>query len=424
MQILIVSSSKLNPDETFYSTFELTQAKQLAQTYKVAILAVRVADDILGSGSRALLRRAVTAPTRVNLKPLGKLARNLAKHWCGVRCTNVYRIEGVPVYEAVSSRSVFERSFEAHLDVWIRAAFSAFKEYRAAHGNPDLVHAHGRFLNGGAFALKLKTMVGIPYIYTEHSSYYHRGIAPPGTKPILKRIIENAAGYSAVSPFLAESVSRYIGSPLREANILANVLDEIYQREPLRAPPSGAPFIFMNIATLYDHKGVDFLLKAFKEAFQGQHGYTLKLCGGGPREEELRRLASTLGMSEQVQFLGQLSKPEVLRHIDNAHTIVLSSRIETFGVALIEALARGRPVIATRCGGPTSIVKPSMGLLVDVDSVSQMAGALRRMATDAQKYDGAAIRNSALESYGADAFRKNVASMYGIALSDARRSGA
>jgi glycosyltransferase involved in cell wall biosynthesis len=416
MRILIVSSLQLNPGETFRSTFELTQAKQLAQTHQVAILAVRVADEILGSGSRALLRRAVAGPTTENLKALGKMAVDLAKHWRGVRRVNVHRIEDVTVYEAICSRSVFERSLESQLDVWMTAALAAFDDYRAAHGRPDLVHAHGRFLTGGAFALKLKTMMGIPYVYTEHSSYYHRGIAPAGTKPVLKQIIENAAVYSAVSPFLAESVARYMGSPVRDATILANVLDEIYEREPLRAPPGRVPFVFVNIATLYDHKGVDILLKAFAEAFGGQQNYVLKLCGGGPQKAKLQSLACELGVGDQVEFLGQISKQDVLRQVDDSHVVVLSSRVDTFGVPLIEAMARGRPVIATRCGGPSSIVKPGSGLLVEIDNIPQMAAALRQMVTDIQIYDRAAIRQSALDTYGSDAFRRAIDSMYQAAL--------
>jgi glycosyltransferase involved in cell wall biosynthesis len=96
--------------------------------------------------------------------------------------------------------------------------------------------------------------------------------------------------------------------------------------------------------------------------------------------------------------------------------VVLSSRVDTFGVPLIEAMARGRPVIATRCGGPSSIVKPGSGLLVEIDNIPQMAAALRQMVTDIQIYDRAAIRQSALDTYGSDAFRRAIDSMYQAAL--------
>jgi glycosyltransferase involved in cell wall biosynthesis len=418
MHILIVSSLQLNPTETFWSSFELTQAKQLAQTHQVAVLAVRLADENLGSGSRALLRRAVAALAAENLKPPGKAAVDVTKRGHGMSRVNVHHIEGVTVYEAVCSRSLSERSFEVQLDDWATAALAAFDDYRAAHGRPDLVHAHGRFLAGGAFALKLKTMMGIPYVYTEHSSYYHRGIAPVGTKPVLKQIIENASEYSAVSPFLAESVARYIGSPVRDATILANVLDEIYEREPFRAPPNRLPFVFTNIATLYDHKGVDILLKAFAEAFRGQQSYTLKLCGRGPQKAKLQSLACELDVGDQVEFLGHISKGDVLRQIDNSHVVVLSSRVETFGVPLIEAMARGRPVISTRCGGPDSMVKPALGLLVEVDNIPQMAAALRQMATNVKIYNGTVIRQNALDTYGSNVFRRAIDSMYQAALTN------
>ncbi len=149
-------------------------------------------------------------------------------------------MEGVTVYEGLASRSVFEQGFEAELGAWIFAAFAAFRKYRVLEGAPDFVHAHGRFLNAGAFALATKKSAGIPYIYTEHSSFYHRGLAPEASKPILKEIIEGAAVYSVVSPFLAETVEQYLASPVRQDPCIPNIADEIFEGEVPCAPPEEA----------------------------------------------------------------------------------------------------------------------------------------------------------------------------------------
>jgi glycosyltransferase involved in cell wall biosynthesis len=419
MRVLIVSSASLSPGDTIHSGFELSQAKHLSRDYQVTILAVRMLDGIVGSGARRIVGRIATRHRKEDVAALGRLAVEIVDHWRRGPRVDVHCIEKVEVVEAVYSRSVFEQSFNAQLRVWLNAALAAFGKYVEINGKPDLVHAHGRFLHGGALALELKRRFGVPYVYTEHSSFYHRAIAPPEAKPVLQNIIESAGEYSVVSPFLESTVARYLGPPLRNAVPLPNVLDDYYESEPMRMPPATGPFVFMTIATLYDHKGVDFVMKAFAEAFHGQESYVLRLCGDGPEMPALKDLVRELGLTGQVEFLGRLSKQDVLRHIDASHALVLGSRIETFGVVLIEALARGRPVIGTRCGGPDTIVESDFGLLVDVDDVPQMAAALRQMTINIQNYDGDAIRRHALRIYGAQAFRDTIASIYQTALQKA-----
>ena len=83
----------------------------------------------------------------------------------------------------------------------------------------------------------------------------------------------------------------------------------------------------------------------------------------------LEALVQEKALTEQVTFLGSLTREQVRQEVSEADAFVLSSEYETFGVVVIEALALGKPVIATRCGGPESIVVPSVGYLVEILSV-------------------------------------------------------
>ena len=80
--------------------------------------------------------------------------------------------------------------------------------------------------------------------------------------------------------------------------------------------------------------------------------------------------------------------------------LVHPSRYETFGVAIVEALAMGRPVVATRCGGPDGIVTARDGLLVPVDDVEALARAMRELREHIDRYDAPAIRQACLERFG------------------------
>lgn len=83
-----------------------------------------------------------------------------------------------------------------------------------------------------------------------------------------------------------------------------------------------------------------------------------------------------------------------------AQALVHPSRYETFGVAIVEALAMGRPVVATRCGGPEGIVTARDGLLVPVDDIEALARAMRELREHIDRYDAAAIRLACLERFG------------------------
>jgi len=376
MKLLIVSSEPLNPGDTFSSIFELSQAKLLGKVLDVAILSV-------GQAPFAVLR-----PVRRHV------------------------IEGVRVYEGLASPG---GRFEASLKRWTAAARKGFAAYHRENGRPDVIHAHGRFLSAGAFA----SGAGVPYLYTDHSSLYQRGYAPDEARPVLREVVEGAAVYSTVSPSLAKAVEAFLGGEVRPAVITPNVLDPIYETAAPK-PPTAGPFTFINIATLDANKGVDVLIGAFAQAF-GASDERLVICGDGPLRGELEALAREVGVAERVAFLGKVSRQAVLEEIDRAHVLVISSHVETFGVAAIEAMARGRPVVSTRCGGPEGLVDENNGLLVPPGDVEALAGALQTIAATYGRYDPAAIRAGAVGLYGEAAFLERMMGLYKAAAHDRHR---
>lgn len=332
----------------------------------------------------------------------------------GWKSDTVHRhvIGGVPVYEGIAKGGMGAGGFAGALEAWLRAGRKAFDAYCRANGSPDLVHAHGRFLNAGALAVEIDRMAGVPFVYTEHSSFFHRKLAPPAARDILSHIVDRASIFCAVSAALVREVETFLGRRLHDAVITPNVLDEIFESTATVPAPTGRGFAFVTIAALYPYKGLDVLLHGFKQAFGDDDRYRLNIIGDGPLRQELQGITAALGLEAQVTFAGTRSKPDVLTAIDGSHALVLSSRIETFGVVLIEALARGRPVIATQCGGPSDIVGPDDGILVAVDDVAQLATAMRTIAQTADSYDGDRIRDRALQRYGSTTFRESMRRLY------------
>jgi glycosyltransferase involved in cell wall biosynthesis len=168
----------------------------------------------------------------------------------------------------------------------------------------------------------------------------------------------------------------------------------------------------VNVANLEHRKGVDILLRAFKRAFHASPAYALHIVGEGPFRKDLEILRDYLGLKDTVHFLGIATKPEVLRQLDRSHVFVFPSRFETFGVAIIEAMARGLPVISTICGGPEFIVKKEHGLLVETEHEDQLVEAMVDMVKLYPEYDREGIRNYTLNRFGSESFLTYMSAVY------------
>ena len=117
------------------------------------------------------------------------------------------------------------------------------------------------------------------------------------------------------------------------------------------------------VASLQDYKGHRVLLEALAEGGEALARVELDLVGAGKLEDQLRRLAADRGISTRVRFHGNLPEPEVAHLLGEADAFVLPSLTASDGrqdgipVALMEAIASGRPVIASRLSGIPELVR-------------------------------------------------------------------
>ena len=170
---------------------------------------------------------------------------------------------------------------------------------------------------------------------------------------------------------------------------------------PPYAPRKMDPFVFLWAGRLEYVKGVDLLLEAVKSLREKtDRKFTLRLAGRGSLREELEQKASDLGLEDRVHFLGRLSRKEMLVEMQGANCFVLPSRYEAFGVVLIEAMATGLPVIATRSGGPDTIVDTENGLLTLPENAGELTLAMQQIISNMDLYSSDEIRKQVLLRYG------------------------
>ncbi len=277
------------------------------------------------------------------------------------------------------------------------AAIRAYKAYCRTHGQPDVIHAHNTFYSGYV-AARIGEAFHVATVLTEHSSGFLRGsISFPGQKRIGRYTLQNTDVLLTVGRSLADELGRY--APGQAIEIIGNIVDSSFF-ELAPTAPDPPPFVFIIVASL-DHpiKRIDVLLNAFHRAFAGRSDVELHIGGDGALRPELEQLAGSLNLQAQVRFLGRLARDDVRAQIHRSHALVSSSDVETFGLSIAEAMACGRPVVATRSGGPEDFVTERSGILVPPQDVDALAGALQRTVATYSRYDPAAIRDDCVSRF-------------------------
>lgn len=413
--MVIITSEPLTPLNTLGSTFELTQAQILSRSFEVSIISV-TSEDSLSAKIKSLVRKTFFLPSAKKHSHYTDIFNDLTE--CvkylvfGKKIVNQYVIENVSVFEGIGYCYKSPRTFDGKLQAWLKAGYNSFAAYCNEYGEPDLIHAHGRFLNAGALALEIKRKYRINYIYTEHSTHFQSGNVPVSAIPILNKVIDHASLYIAVSESLLEHVRKYLNRDIDNAIVIPNVVDQLFEA-PLKKCMQAAPAVeFINICNLEYKKGVDVLLKSFQKAFRGSSTYKLTICGDGPDKNHLKQLSQDLNLTENVRFLGRKSKSEIVDLLDKSAVFVSSSRIETFGVVVIEAISRGLPVIGTRSGGPEYIITDVCGTIVEPGNIDQLAEAMERMVSEYTYYDKNNIREYALQNFGTSMFYNKMNNIY------------
>jgi glycosyltransferase involved in cell wall biosynthesis len=294
------------------------------------------------------------------------------------------------------------------------AGWRAFQQYCAAHGTPDVIHAHNVFY-GGALALHLKRKSGVPVVLTEHNTSYMEGlIIFPRQPAIIREVLRGVDVRLAVGGSLRTALLTY--TPEQPIDVIGNVINTDFFTPADAAPPL-SPFRMLTIGTLETRKAHDNTLRAFALACaQSPVDLRLHVVGDGVTRDSLIALAQTLNIADRVVFHGRQTREQVRDHLRAAHVLISSSLVESFGISMIEAMACGLPVISTRSGGPEDFVAPHTGELVPVGDDAAMATAMIRMRDHYADYDRAAIRAHVVARYSEPAIIARLEAAYAQAI--------
>jgi glycosyltransferase involved in cell wall biosynthesis len=376
-RVLIVATWYPTDRDPIGGVFVEDQARVLATRYDVAV----IAPD---------LRRLVAAPRRGLPRPLVVERRN-----------------GILVLRpgAIAVKTWRQAGWS-----YRRAIRRAFEELEATWGRPDVIHAHVVF-PGGWSAAHLGLRLGIPVVLTEHSSPFSSRLSTPWLRQQVAWTLRQVDRCIAVSPGMRAQIRDFAAV---DVDVIGNVCDTAFFRPPDAATVRGSrPFRFLTVGILTPQKGVDILLAACSRLLQrGREGWELAIGGDGPSRRSLEEEAASLGLRDRCRFVGALSRAATRDWMGWADVFVLASRHETFGMVVLEALACDRPVVATRSGGPESILTEEVGTLVEPNDPEALADALEGILDGKLRPPAGAARALAVERYGPEAFVRSIDALY------------
>jgi glycosyltransferase involved in cell wall biosynthesis len=167
------------------------------------------------------------------------------------------------------------------------------------------------------------------------------------------------------------------------------------------------------VGHLVEQKGVKYLLEAGALlAREGFSDFEIVLGGDGLERKNLESLSEKLAIQNRCRFLGALSRDEVRQWMRESDVFILPSLHETFGIVLGEAMACGKPVISTRCGGPEFVVNEDVGCLVEPANPAQLAEVMAKFLTGELRLDENTVRTSVDSRFGPSAFVKGISQIY------------
>ena len=282
-----------------------------------------------------------------------------------------------PMPRAAVGPLIFWPGRAARVFAQLHAAVRAFQ--------PDVLHVQC-FSSNGVYAAALSKFTGIPLVVSlqgetvmdDRDIYEHSLSLRSG----LQFGLRQATRVTACSQFaLDDALDRFGGDRLRSQVIFNGVtLEEGGDGEPLELP---FQVFALAIGRVVHKKGFDLLLQAFALLTDMPRECGLVIGGEGTELTSLRAHASRLGISDRVYFPGRLNRAQVAWAMRQARCFVMPSRLEPFGIVVLEAWRAGTAVIASSIGGAPEFVEDGVtGLLVDPHDGKRLARALGSLLTD------------------------------------------
>lgn len=318
--------------------------------------------------------------------------------------TEVFNDDGVQTILVHYKRS------RLHINFLLKRYF-VLKAFRQHLGDapPDIIHVHS--FPATTVARLFFGKYKIPYVVTEHTTAFARGMLTHQNKTVIRKGFRLARRVIAVSDGLRRQIQPYCEKPVL---IIPNMVSDFFWTDVNTEQPSerSTVFRFVSVGYLTVKKGMDILLSAFSKVHKKYPLTELVICGGGEEGEALKKQAQEEEIYSCVEFLGNVSREEIHRQLIRSQSFVLASRVETFGIVYIEALACGKPIIMTETDASETIVNKNNGFVVPVENIPALAERMEEMIISYTRYDANLIKEDCRLRFSETAVSRRLIDLY------------
>ena len=328
----------------------------------------------------------------------------------GYKGIKYLRDSGVNIYR-ISKYKIPRTGFQVYNLVFYSGVDRIYRKIVEEQGKPDIIHVHSSILAGYS-GMRLSKKYNIPYVITEHYTGFARGLIKGRQNKLIGKVFLNSSKVIAVSNALKNDIKHYCGE--NQICVIPNMTNVNTFQIPHSKKLS--KFVFLTVCYLTHKKGIDLLLRAFAVAFNNNENVKLIVSGDGEERAALVNLTTNLQINNKVTFTGELSRENVVKSMQSCDAFVLPSRFETFGVVFIEALACGKPIIASQGDGPDDIVNCNNGLLVEKENVQELSEAMKYIYNNKDKYIGEFIRQECIDKYSEKAVASQIINIYRLLI--------
>ena len=280
-----------------------------------------------------------------------------------------------------------------------------YKKLAKELGKPDIIYSH--YLWNSDWALYLKNKYHIPLVGIEHWSELGYEDIKPVIEQHARRIYPQLDGLITVSHALQKKIEERFG--IHSDVVFNTIHDSVRMRPTIRQKDGKVHFI--TVGTLLPVKGYDNLVKAFAQSSLPKEKWELTIVGQGPEEKTLRELISQYRLETNIRLAGRKIKSEVVELLNSSDVFISSSHLETFGVAALEAICCGVPVLCTDSGGTKEFVTESNGRLC-ADTTEALRDGIEFMYAHYTDFDKKCIADEAVNRFSSAAIASQLENIF------------
>lgn len=282
-----------------------------------------------------------------------------------------------------------------------------FKKIQFNEGVPEIIY--GQFFFNTALGAILKENYRIPLVGIEHAARFNNNQLDSRTYETAKYAYNNTDAIITVSNSLRERIKYHFG---KDSTVVHNTASSDFFNLQIHSVEKCNHYVMVATGSLIYRKGFDLLIKALAQLKIPSNIWSLKIIGEGPERKNLQNLIDLLGLTNNIELLGQLTRNNIAKVLSDSDIFILPSRSENFSVAIIEALACGLPVITSDCGGSAECINDSNGILFQAENIDALAESIMKVLSQYNRYDRKKIAADCYRNYSSQATAKQLEAVF------------